>query len=271
MSVLRLVSMTLYPMKSLDGVDVIEATILPSGALAHDREYSMWDAAGRVVNGKREARIHLLRSSYDSTPGILLLAADGTLPERFHLPDDVRNLEAWLSRYLGYRFLLRRDTCTGFPDDPSALGPTIVSTASLAEVASWFPGLDPHETRRRFRANIEIGALDDTRPDAAPFWEDRLAADDGRPVRLQIGNVTLEGLHLCPRCAVPSRNPRSGAEIDRFQRIFSEQRKATLPPWAPAIRFDHFYYLSTSTRVPVSEAGKTLRVGDDVRLLDEDP
>src|SRR3990172_5928246 len=92
LNVLRLVSMTLYPLKSLDGVDVTEATILPSGALAHDREYSMWDADGRIVNGKREARIHRLRSSYDSTRGILSLGAeDGTPPEGFHLPDEVRN------------------------------------------------------------------------------------------------------------------------------------------------------------------------------------
>ena len=204
LNVLRLVSMTLYPLKSLDGVDVTEATI---------------------------------------------------------------------SRHLGYRVLVRRDTRTGFPDDPSACGPTIISTASLAAVASWFPGLDRSETRRRFRANIEIGAIDDATSDAAdaaPFWEDRLAADDGRPVRLRIGHVTLEGLHLCPRCAVPSRDPRTGVEIDRFQRTFSERRRATLPPWAPATRFDHFYYLSVSTRVPASETGKTLRVGDDVRLLDDD-
>ena len=273
LNVIRLVSMTLYPVKSLDGVDVTEATILRSGAFAHDREYSMWDADGRIVNGKREARIHRLRSSYDSTRGILSLGAeDGMPPEEFRLPDDLRNLEAWLSRHLGYRVLVRRDTRTGFPDDPSACGPTIISTASLAAVASWFPGLDRSETRRRFRANIEIGAIDHATPaDAAPFWEDRLAADDGRPVRLQIGHVLLEGLHLCPRCAVPSRDPQTGVEIDRFQRTFSERRKATLPPWAPAARFDHFYYLSASTRVPASEAGKTLRVGDEVRLLDEDP
>ena len=268
---LRVVGITLYPMKSLDGVSVTEATLLPSGALKHDREYAMWDTDGRIVNGKREARIHSLRSSYDSTQAMLSLAAgDGTAPEVFHLPADHRSLEGWLSRYLGYRVVVKRDTHTGFPDDPSACGPTIVSTASLAAVASWFPGLTPPETRRRFRANVEIGALDDTSSHAAAFWEDRLAADDGRPVRLHIGHAILEGVHLCPRCAVPSRDPQTGVEIDRFQRTFSERRRATLPPWAPATRFDHFYYLSVSTQVPASEAGKTLRVGDAVRVFNED-
>ena len=259
---LRLVGITLYPVKSLDGVDVPDATILPGGALAHDREYSMWDEHGRIVNGKREPKIYRLRSTFDLARGVLSLNSEGGAQSgRFRMPEELHALEAWLGSYLGYRVVVKRDRRTGFPDDPTASGPTIVSAASLTEVASWFPGLDPRETRRRFRANLEI--------EAPPFWEDRLASDDGRPVRLQIGQVVIEGHHLCPRCAVPSRDPLTGEEIGGFQRIFSERRRTTLPPWAPATRFDHFYYLSVSTQVPGSETGKTLRVGDDVRLLDE--
>jgi len=44
---------TLYPVKSLDGVDVPEAHVLPSGALEHDRRWRLVDMEGRVVNAKR--------------------------------------------------------------------------------------------------------------------------------------------------------------------------------------------------------------------------
>jgi uncharacterized protein YcbX len=263
--VLRLVGITLYPIKSLDGVGVPDATILSGGALSGDREYSMWDQQGQIVNGKREPKVHRLRLTFDRARGAISLIADGgARPAVFRLPDETRALEAWLSGYFHYPIVLKRDTHTGFPDDPTASGPTVVSTASLSEVASWFPGLDPRVVRRRFRANLEIEAAEGER--ALPFWEDRLAAADGRPVRFHIGDVIIEGQHLCPRCAVPSRDPLTGEEVAGFQRIFSERRRATLPTWAPEPLFDHFYYLTVSTRVPASETGKTLRVGDEVRL-----
>jgi uncharacterized protein YcbX len=43
-------------------------------------------------------------------------------------------------------------------------------------------------------------------------------------------------------------------------------RRATLPSWAPTERFDHFYRLSTNTRVPSADQGKFLRIGDPVIL-----
>jgi len=261
--VLRLVGITLYPIKSLDGVDVPDATILPGGALALDREYSMWDEQGQIVNGKREPKIHRLRSTFDRPRGLISLTG-GEGSAVFRLPDEAGALEAWLGGYFGYPIQLKRDTHQGFPDDPTASGPTVVSTASLSEVASWFSGLDPRAARRRFRANLEIAGAGH---DGAPaFWEDRLAAADGRPVRFHIGDVVIDGQHFCPRCAVPSRDPLTGEEIAGFQRIFSERRRATLPRWSPEPLFDHFYYLTVSTLVPPSETGKTLRVGDEVRL-----
>jgi uncharacterized protein YcbX len=65
---------------------------------------------------------------------------------------------------------------------------------------------------------------------------------------------------------VPTRNPITGDEDPAFQRSFARHRAATLPVWAPAARFDHFYRLCVGTRVPASEAGKAVAVGDHVRL-----
>jgi uncharacterized protein len=51
-----------YPIKSLDGVEVSQAQILEGGALANDREFAMFDEAGKYVNAKRTEKIHGLRS-----------------------------------------------------------------------------------------------------------------------------------------------------------------------------------------------------------------
>ncbi len=258
----HLARIRIHPVKSLDGIDVPSATLLPSGALAHDREFALWDAQGRIVNGKRDARIHLLRSAYDWTAERLSLRVQGTDRQvTFHIHHDRVALEAWLSEYFGFRVVVQQDTSTGFPDDPHAHGPTVVSAETLVEVASWFPDLDLDQTHLRFRANLHLAG-------AAPFWEDCLVANEGYAVRFQIGDVLLDGLHLCPRCAVPSRDPLTGRESPWFQRIFAERRRAALPAWAPAARFDHFYYLVVGTQAPASEAGKVLRVGDSVTVLD---
>ena len=52
----------IYPIKSLDGVAVTQATVLKSGALQSDREFAIVDEHGRFVNGKRNAKVHGLRS-----------------------------------------------------------------------------------------------------------------------------------------------------------------------------------------------------------------
>ena len=174
----------------------------------------------------------------------------------------------------------------GFPDDGLASGPTIVSTESLEAVCGWFPGLPLEEARRRFRATLEIAGPVEAKGDGAPsagdgsthaasgsngklpaFWEDQLfAEEDTRAVRFRIGEVALEGSNPCARCPVPSRDSYTGAAMDGFQKRFSELRQAQLPPWAPVSRFDHFYRLATNTRVPSTQQGKTLRVGDALSL-----
>ncbi|MBI3697280.1 MAG: MOSC domain-containing protein, partial [Acidobacteria bacterium] len=142
------------------------------------------------------------------------------------------------------------DAAVGFPDDTNASGPTLVSTATLCEVARWF-GADLDEMRRRFRANLEI--------DGVPaFWEDQLIG-----VTFRLGEVAIEGVNPCARCAVPSRNSLTGEVVDpAFAKSFAERRAKALPPWADRRRFDHYYRLALNTRIPESEAGKIIRVGD---------
>jgi uncharacterized protein YcbX len=85
-------------------------------------------------------------------------------------------------------------------------------------------------------------------------------------VRFKIGEVAFEGSNPCARCPVPPRNPRTGEDLAVFQKKFSEMRRNSLPPSSPAARFDHFYRLATNTRVPSTEQGKLIRVGDALVL-----
>jgi len=260
----RLASIHVHPIKSLDPVSVETAVIGPSGGLVHDRDWAIYNAQGGWINGKRNAAVHRLRTRYDLTRACATFApADsgaGSPPATFRLHSEARAAAEWLGRYFGEPVELRHSP-QGFPDDDNAPGPTIVSTASLEAVCGWFPHLTLASVRERFRANLEIAGV-------PAFWEDQLfAADADALVRFRIGEVLFEGTNPCARCVVPSRDPLTGDVFNTFQVQFTEARRAHLPPWAPAARFDHFYRLCVNTRIQATEAGKILRVGDPLALL----
>jgi len=251
----------IYPIKSLDGVELAEATLLPGGALRGDREFALFDRQGTVVNAKRTAHFHRIRAQFDLSARTITLSADATdTPQTFHLDGDRPALENWFSQALGEPVTLRQNNHGGFPDDVVASGPTVVSTATLATVASWFPTLTLEDVRRRFRANLEI-------EDAVPFWEDQLFGEPDEKVPFQVGRVTFMGCYPCQRCIVPTRDALTGDRTPHFQQHFSAQRKATLPPWANPSRFNHFYRLTLNTVVSPEEAGKTIQLGDVVSSL----
>jgi len=241
-----------------------EARIGPNGGLELDRVWALYSADGRWVNGKRTPAIHLIRAAYSSEVNSVTLTVPGDRreipPMTFAFPLDTDGASEWFSMYFEQAVQVRY-TRDGFPDDGLASGPTIVSTASLEAVCDWFPGMALDEARRRFRATLEI--------DGVPaFWEDQLfAASETSIVRFRIGEIAFEGSNPCARCPVPSRDSRSGEVVNAsFQLQFSELRRKHLPEWAPRERFDHFYRLSTNTRVPSTEFGKLLRVGDALSL-----
>lgn len=100
------------------------------------------------------------------------------------------------------------------------------------------------------------------------FWEDRLFAEAESLAPFRIGDILFEGINPCQRCVVPSRDPSTGEVFPHFQAIFMSKRKETLPSWSTPSRFNHFYRLSCNTRVPASEEGKSLHVGDPVTLAE---
>jgi hypothetical protein len=171
----------------------------------------------------------------------------------FSLESQLNELMLWLSEFLKCHVRIEENCNGGFPDDPQASGPTVVSRSSLVQTATWFKGLNEQQLRLRMRANLELG-------DCEAFWEDRLFAETSE-VLFRIGEVRFAGTNPCARCAVPSHDPHTGERSTSFQATFSENRRNLLPAWAARGRFDHFYRFAVNTR---GLSAGTLSVGDPV-------
>ncbi|MCE9630381.1 MAG: MOSC N-terminal beta barrel domain-containing protein [Planctomycetia bacterium] len=288
---------TIYPVKSLDGVDVATARVLPAGGLEHDRRWQLVDMEGRVLNAKRSPLLHAIRAEYDlgdlagsdataagGVPrlgaNVITLAIDpaavaaraipaierlaGLAADTFPLVPGPDGPCGWLAEAFGQPVLLLERADGGFPDDREAAGPTVISTATLVEVARWFR-LDVDECRRRFRANLEVGGC-------AAFWEDSLASParpelqpslgdlspdlptdpyadlpPPEPREFAIGDVQFRATNVCRRCVVPSRDSRTGAVTEQFRDVFEAWRGQTLPAKVDASGWSHLYRLGVNT------------------------
>jgi uncharacterized protein YcbX len=278
-----------FPVKSLDPETPESATLVSRGAVAGDRRWAIVDrppgepfdpaaagvgGAGDYVNGKKSARVHRLRSGFvtaeDGGPAVVLRrqGEDEAEARRFPLHDGTGEhtetvvhepLNEWLSAVFDRPVGVRR-TDSGHHDDRERHGPTVVSTATLREVAAWFDdAVDLPSARRRFRATLEIGGV-------PPFWEDRLFGDAGEVVAFRVGDATIHGVHPCQRCVVPSRDPDTGAVLPDFRQTFVERRRETRPPWTSSDRYDHDFRLMVNTRVPEAAAGETVEIGAPVAI-----
>lgn len=247
----------IYPIKSLDRVEVKTATILRSGALKDDRTFAIFDSSGKFVNGKRHQKVHAIRSQFDRKTNTISLSLPEKPTTQFKIDRERGKIENWLSEYFEFPVKIEQNLEMGFPDDTISPGATIISTATLEVIASWYPDLEVAEVRKRFRANIEISGI-------PAFWEDRLFTTPEDTVSFQIGDVQMIGVNPCQRCVVVTRDSQTGEVYPNFQKTFISKRKETLPQWTEKSRFNHFYRLAINTRVPETEAGKTISLGDEL-------
>jgi uncharacterized protein YcbX len=249
-------SITIFPIKSLDGVELKEAIVLKNGALKNDREFALFTADMNVVNGKQYSAVHLIRAFYKLEERLVTLEVPGKISKQtFHLDLNRKDISKWFSNYFGFDVKFEQNSNGGFPDDAKSPGPTIVSTESLKQAQSWFQGITYEKIRARVRANLEIEG-------GGEFWEDRLFGKINYKVIVRIGSVHLEGINPCARCVVLTRDPWTGEEYKNFQKRFIRMRKKTLPKWAVMERFDHFYKFAVNTK-GASEEG-IIKVGDQV-------
>ena len=251
---------TIYPIKSFDGVEIESCDVLPAGGLRHDRQFAFSDAGGQLFNAKNFIQIHRFETEFqDNWHDIVLTDRQQSKREHFDLRTDQQRLLQWIRQVEPRIHALDNYPTGGLPDDQDASGPTIISTATLKMVASWFDDMALDDIRRRLRPNIEV--------DGVPaFWEDQLIND--QPL-FRIGPVQMIGTGFCPRCVVPTRDPYSGQPLTSFGTIVAKYREETLPPWSDRSRFDHFNYLSTNTKLADNCYGGMIRLGDEVIPADK--
>ncbi len=254
---------TIYPVKSLDGITIHKATIAVGGCLLHDRRYAMIDENGNFINGKSNRLVHSLRSLYDLENGTISLRSTGEETwTHFHLQKDKPAIQLFLSDYFGEKTFLAQNSTGRFLDIPDISGATVLSTSTLQEVSHWFNITNLDETRRRFRATIEI-------ENVPSFWEDHLFSKEGTGIEFEIGGVTMFGMQPRERCVVPTRNPETGEVTHAFPKSFAKQRASTLPKWSTLTNYSHYYYLSVDCNIPSTEIGKTIQIGDEVKIIGE--
>lgn len=250
----EVVRLTVYPIKGLDGQDVEITKILPGGTLQHDREFAMYTDAGNVINGKRTADVHRIRAEYDLKAMQATLTASTGDQLDCSLDSEVGTCERWLRSYFDSAVSLKRDQQCGYVDRRQ-MGPSVISTNTIREIASWYDTIDTDSVRQRLRANIEVEGV-------PAFWEDRFLGSNAPQFR--IGEIEFSGLIPCGRCVVPKRDPTTGKEDTGFQQRFVERRAEQFPPWADRNAFDHFYATMIITEVPSKFRGQHLAVGDPV-------
>ena len=120
----------------------------------------------------------------------------------------------------------------------------------LQAVIDWFPGKS-RKQQRPFARVLGRSTL-------------RRRRAQRRPPPHRRGNFA--GSNPCARGLVPGRDPQTAADLGGYQKRFTDLPRETLPPWAPAARFDHFYRLAVNTRVAPTETGKPLPLGDPLML-----
>jgi uncharacterized protein len=294
---------TIYPVKSLDGIDVESCGVLDSGGLENDRRWRLVDMDGRVLNAKRSPLFHAIRAEYELDERLVTLWVNPAAVEAAALPvadlDRLRGMAGnsgvqvirdsfhlvpgqggpceWLSEVFGMGVLLQERADGGFPDDRDASGPTLVATATLAEVARWF-GFDLAESRQRFRVNLEIGGCD-------AFWEDTLASParpdlqpslldlppdlpvdpyadlpPPEPREFSIGDARFIATNVCRRCVVPTRDSRTGAVTEYFRDAFEARRSRGMRADVDAAAWGTLYRLGVNTAIRAT--GRPLSVGD---------
>lgn len=252
---------TIYPVKSLDGVSLQKAQVGNGGSLVHDREYAIIDRNGKYVKGKNNDLVYLLRSAIDLDNNIISFRHENeTTWDHFHLQNDKDAIDEFLSSFFKMPVALHKNTMGEFLDIPVKSGVTVLSTSSLNEVSNWFNNMDIEETRKRFRATIELTVV-------PAFWEDKLFFEEGTAIEFKIGDVTLQGISPRARCSVPTRHPETGEIIHGFQKSFANQRTANLPQWSTLDDYGHGYYLSVDCYIPPSQFGKWIFVGDEVKII----
>jgi Uncharacterized Fe-S protein len=254
---------TIYPIKSLDGISLQKAKITEGGCLLHDREYAISDETGNFIIGKTNPLVHTLRSAIDfETETVSFRRQNETTWNQFHLQREKTEIQSYLAHYFGIPIRFNKNSTGRFMDIPDISGVTILSTSSLQSVSKWYTDMNINETRKRFRATIEIEGVH-------AFWEDHLFSKEGSGIEFKVGDVTMFGMSPRARCVVPTRNPETGEVTHAFPKTFARHRAASQPEWSTLNDYGHHYFLTVNCYISATEVGKFIEVGDKISIIGE--
>ena len=216
------------------------------------------------MNAKCEPRVHEIRVAYDADVTSATFSSP-RIPEplEFALDGETGPLETWLSAHFEQPITLQCDLDGGFPDDPDALGPTVVSTATLAAIAAWFPFQDSPNTTcacvcgptSRSAACPRFGKISSSPRPATSSRSGSAKPCSKAPTRARVAS-----------CRVATRSPAS--RCPRSPRWCPSSGRRRSQSWAERSRFDHFYRLTVNTQAGPGQAGRTIAVGDVLERLE---
>ncbi len=272
---LRVSALYVHPVKSCAGVRVSELTLDALGAV-DDRRFMLVDPPGNFVSQRRHPQLALVRVVRRDDGGVVLTAAaraslDVPVPSPSLAPrlvtiwDDTVSVRdcgdaaaAWLSAVIGLAVRLVHmasdsvrpvDPRFAPPDARTALSdgfPLLVATdASLADLIA--RAGTPLEMDR-FRPNVVLSGSE-------PWEEDTWDA-------LQIGDVTLQLVKPCARCAITLVDPRTGSVgVEPLRTLARFRRGADLGYGGAETAKTYFAWNA------LHDSPGRLRVGDDVRVV----
>lgn len=275
-SELRLSELRRYPLKSCAGEQLSSGSLEPWG-LAGDRRWMLVDAAGAAVTAREYPHLLLIRPRLlddgglevrsPGAPGALRVArpAPGPLVEvslfgktPFGATPGGSLADTWFSELLGTPVrLVYADDPARRPADPAYAGagvplafadgyPLLLATeASLTALNEAIANGEKAEEGPipmvRFRPNLVVAG--------GIAW-----AEDGWR-RLRIGAAEFAVVKGCARCAIPTTDEQTALRRKEPTYTLAKSRR-----WAGKVWF-------AINLVPLG-AGHTLRVGDEVEILD---
>lgn len=269
-----------FPVKSCRGEMVQTAVVEPWG-LAGDRRWMLVDETGEAVTAREQPRMLLVHPSIDTDGGLRVSATD--LPDlrdlRVPVPVDTARepvtvfrgpafdaaladdeAHAWFSKVLGESVRLV------YAEDPSRrLAGRSAPLGTNVAFADGYPLLlATEESLADLNALIAQGSKADEgplpmvrfRPNLVVAGESAWSEDGWR--RLRVGEAVFRAVKGCARCAIPTTDEETA--VRRKEPTYTLAR---LRRWDGAVWF-------AMNLVPETP-GATLRVGDEVELLEVVP
>ncbi|MFN8155682.1 MAG: MOSC N-terminal beta barrel domain-containing protein, partial [Bacteroidia bacterium] len=122
--------LTVFPFKSLDGIDCSCVQTGSGSFLQGDRLYALFDARGKYINGKANPLVHTLRLREEEGRFHLTSAALHRSID-FSADSGLRQAADFLSDHFGEEVTIRKNESGKFLDVPVESAITLVSGASL--------------------------------------------------------------------------------------------------------------------------------------------